>query len=346
MNRKPLVSIIIPHHNGEALLRRCLQSIVNDPYEPREIIIVDNASSDSSIDAAAREFAGLRVLHPGKNLGYAGGCNFGMQQAKGDYFLLFNNDAVATPGWLPKLVAFAEAQADVAAVQPKIKSLSNKSSFDYAGAAGGEIDIFGYPFARGRIFFTIEEDRGQYDAPVDIFWASGACVLVRRAAIETTGMLDESFFAHMEEIDLSWRFWLAGYRVAYFPEVVIYHEAGSTLAQGSPRKVYFNHRNSLLMLLKNYTGKNLLWIMPVRLLLEGVACLFHLAMLRVASAAAIVRAWLALPKFAKSIRTQRKAIRAFRRHSDRDVMRRMFRNSIVIQYFLFGRKTYRSLPLD
>ena len=334
------------NNNGEALLRRCLQSVVRDAYEPREIIIIDNASSDGSIEVAVKEFPGIRVLHPGKNLGYAGGCNFGMRQANGEYFLLFNNDAVASPGWLSKLVAFAEAHADVAAVQPKIKSLKQKRFFDYAGAAGGEIDIFGYPFARGRIFFTLEEDHGQYDAPADIFWASGACVLIRRTAVEITGMLDESFFAHMEEIDLSWRLWLAGFRVVSLPEVTIYHEAGSTLAQGAPRKVYFNHRNSLIMLLKNYSVANLLWILPVRLLLEALSCLFHLGMLQSASALAIIKAWLALPRFIGNIRAQRKSIRAMRKRSDRQVMRRMFRNSIVLQYFLFGRKTYRSLPLD
>ena len=343
MSEQPLISIIIPHRNGREILFRCLKSIFENGYSPFEIILVDNASTDGSVEAAVEAFSGLRVVRAGQNRGYAGGCNYGSLFARGDFLLFFNNDAVLAPRALHHLVEAIQREPDIAAVQPKILSLSEPQRFDYAGAAGGMIDMFGFPFARGRMFDTLEIDSGQYDQVCDIFWASGACCLVRRDVWEDLGGFDEVFFAHMEEIDLNWHMHLAGYRVVFEPGAVVYHEAGSTLASESPHKLYLNHRNNLLMLLKNLSLTRLLWIMPARLLLDFGALLYALGRGRISHALAILRAQAAVPLFAAHILRSRRQVRRLRRVSDRSVARKMYRGSAVLQYFVFGRKTYGSL---
>ncbi len=343
MNETPLISIVIPHHNGKDILFRCLTSILENGYPRTEIILVDNASTDGSVEAAVEAFSGLKVVRAGRNRGYAGGCNYGALFARGDFLLFFNNDAVLAPGALRFLLQAMQEDETIAAVQPKICSLADPHRFDYAGAAGGMMDWFGFPFARGRIFDTLEQDRGQYDQPCDIFWASGACCLVRRDVWEALGGFDERFFAHMEEIDLNWRMHLAGYRVTFEPKAVAYHEAGTTLHSDSPHKLFLNHRNNWLMLLKNYSVRSLLWIAPVRLFMEFMAVGYALLQRRWAHAISILRALAALPAFGPHILRWRRTVHRLRRVSDRQVMQHMFRGSIVVQYFISGRKTYENL---
>ncbi|MDQ7053327.1 MAG: glycosyltransferase family 2 protein [candidate division KSB1 bacterium] len=343
MSEQPLISIIIPHRYGREILFRCLTSIFENGYSPFEIILVDNASTDGSVEAAVEAFSGLRVVRAGWNRGYAGGCNYGSLFARGDFLLFFNNDAVLAAQALQRLVEAIQRKPDIAAVQPKILSLSEPQRFDYAGAAGGMIDVFGFPFARGRLFDTLETDTGQYDQACDIFWASGACCLIRRDVWENLGGFDEVFFAHMEEIDLNWRMHLASYRVVFEPGAVVYHEAGSTLASDSPHKLYLNHRNNLLMLLKNLSLARLLWILPARLLLDLGALLYALARGRISHALAILRALAAVPLFTAHILRARRQVRRLRRVDDRSVAQKMYRGSAVLQYFVFGRKTYGSL---
>ncbi len=279
MSQKPLVDIIIPHYNGKEILYNCLYSLDKMTYPNAKIWVVDNGSTDDSVSYVKSQFDWVNVLHPGENLGYAGGCNFGVEKTTGKYLVFLNNDTEQEPEWLDYLVEFAEKKTEIAALQPKLLSIQNRNQgkrvFDYAGAAGGMVDHFGYPYAYGRIMNETEEDKGQYDEPREIFWASGAAMFVRRLALEKLGAFDDDFFAHMEEIDLCWRFQLAGYKVHSVPKAIVYHYGGATLKSGSVQKVYLNHRNNLFMLLKNMEGLKMLAVMPLRLLLEMAAGLFY-----------------------------------------------------------------------
>lgn len=322
---------------------RCLQSLADYTAYPHEILLVDNASTDGSVKKAMSAFPKIKVVQSDQNLGYAGGCNLGMSSAVGNYFLLLNNDAVVTDGWLDNLMLFATAHPEYGALQPKILSIDNSGFFDYAGAAGGKIDIFGFPFTRGRIFFTVEPDEGQYDNACDLFWASGTCTLLNRCAVDKTGMLDTDFFAHMEEIDLNWRMQLAGFKIGFVPGAVVKHNAGSTLAQESPRKVYLNHRNNLEMILKNYGRMSLLFLFPVRLLFQFFALVFSAAKMEFAQVSAILRAMVTIFFRIPRIWQKRHVIQKVRQCSDADIRKNMHYGSIVWQYFVLGKKTYSSL---
>lgn len=342
---RPLVSIIIPHRRGEKILQRCLASLRRLSYQPVEILLVDNGCDDGSIAAAQKEFPEVRVIAAGRNLGFAGGCNLGLRHASGQYVLLFNDDAEATPTFLEPLVEMMASDPQIAACQPKIRSLEFPEKFDYAGAAGGFLDVFGFPFCRGRIFMTLEEDNGQYDAPREIFWASGAGCLLRVSTLQQVGLLDEDFFAHMEEIDLNWRLHLAGYRLMAVPASVVRHHAGSTLHPDVPYKIYLNHRNSLIMLMKNYSLRTLLWVLPGRLLLDAIAFFYRLAHFDVRRALAIVRASLHVLTHSRSIYLRRKKCQQQRRCSDGEIMQFIYRRSIVWDYFIAGRKHFSALPI-
>jgi GT2 family glycosyltransferase len=257
-------------------------------YPNFTVTIVDNGTTDDSLDCAtarmhARGFKNFVVLNAGKNLGYAGGCNFGFEhthgRTQGKYVVFLNNDTECEPDWLTRLVETAERDETLAALQPKLLSIQARNRgekiFDYAGAAGGLVDKLGYPFARGRIFTTVEPDTGQYDAEEKIFWASGAAMFVRRSALEKVGVFDDDFFAHMEEIDLCWRLQMSGYSICAVPSSVVYHYGGATLAASSPTKAYLNHRNNLMMLMKNMEGSRLWWLLPLRVMLEFAALGFY-----------------------------------------------------------------------
>jgi len=346
MNETPLVSVVIPHFNGPEILNRCLTALEASSYPALEILLVDNASHDGSAVAAAERFASprLRLIRLPENRGFAGGCNAGVQQAGGRYVVLLNNDAVVSPRWLEPLVALAEQDERIAAVQPKVRSIDRPTHFDYAAAAGGLIDVLGIPFARGRMFTTCEEDRGQYDAVQEVFWASGTCCLVRRDAWHQVGGLDESFFAHMEEIDLNWRLHLAGLRVFFCPESVVQHNAGTTLPPEHPHKIFLNHRNGLVMVLKNYAWPTLLWVMPARLCLELIAALYCLLRGDLHHTRGILKAlWTVATWQRTAIWAGRRRAQAVRRVPDAQVMARMYRGSVVWEYFVRRRKTCDAL---
>ncbi|MBN1894454.1 glycosyltransferase [bacterium] len=333
-NSQAKVTLVIPHHGGTDVLRRCLASIRRTRYRPFEVLVVDNASGDGSADMLAAEFPEVRIVSNRTNRGYAGGCNDGIRAADTAWVLLLNNDTEVDPGWLGPLMAAGEADDSIAAVQPKILSLQSREFFDYSGAAGGEMDVLGYPFARGRIFDHLERDKGQYNAPADIFWASGAAVLLRKSAAETVGLLDEDFFAHMEEIDLDWRLHWAGFRVVSAPDSVVYHLGGGTLQQGSLRKMTLNHRNSLLMLLKNASFEALSFLFPARLFLELATVAGALAAGTPKRAAAAVLGMLGVIPRLPAVQRGRSRIRAVRRVPESKVLHRLYRGSIVFQYFI------------
>jgi hypothetical protein len=344
-SKQPLVSIIIPHWRGQKILQRSLSSLRRVGYRPVEIFLIDNGCDDGSVWIAQQEFPEVRVIAAEKNLGFAGGCNLGLQRAAGEYALLFNDDAEATADFLQPLVEMMERDPQIAACQPKIRSLEFLEKFDYAGANGGFLDVFGFPFCRGRIFMTLEDDRGQYDDVCDLFWASGACCLLRLSALRRVGLLDVDFFAHMEEIDLNWRLHLAGYRVMSVPDSIVRHQAGSTLHPDKPFKIYLNHRNSLIMMMKNYATHNLLWALPGRLVLDTIAFCYRILHLDFRRAFAIVRAGLDVLRHWRSIILRRQQSQKHRRMSDRDILQRLYRRSIVWDYFIAGRQRFSALPL-
>ena len=247
-----LVSIIIPHHNNKKILCDCITSIYHSTYKNIEIIIVDNASTDSSIQDIKEQFFDLVIIHSKENLGYAGGCNLGAKSAKGEFLFFLNNDTIICKDTIELLIEKIISDDSIASVQPKIKSLINKEYFDYAGASGGFIDFLVFPFTRGRIFNTIEKDDGQYNDSVKIFWASGAGFITKKSIFNHMDGFDKDLFSHMEEIDYHWKSYLAGYEVWVEPKAELFHLGGSTLSMQSAKKSYYNHRNSLILLLTNY----------------------------------------------------------------------------------------------
>lgn len=259
-----ILSVIILNWNGSKLLRKFLPSVIANTQGPEvEVIVADNGSSDDSLKLLCEEFPNVKILTFDENLGFSGGYNRAVSEVMSEFVLLLNSDVETPSGWWQPLLAFMNANPGVGACQPKILSYRNKEKFEYAGAAGGLLDKYGYPYCRGRLFDKIEYDLCQYDdGPADIAWASGAALMVRRDVYLEAGGLDELFFAHMEEIDLCCRIHNLGYRVCVVPESRVYHLGGGSLAQGDPRKTYLNFRNNLLMLYKNLPvqkGKKLLF---------------------------------------------------------------------------------------
>lgn len=334
MEFSPLVSIIIPHWRGREILLRCLKAVHEHTVLAHEVIVVDNGCDDGSIVTAQEHFQHVRFLATGSNLGFASGCNFGLRAAVGKYAVLLNNDAVVTPHWLELLVQMLESDPQIAACQPKILSLNSPEFFDYAGAAGGEIDFLGYPFCRGRIFSKIERDVHQYDAPAEIFWASGACCILRAAVLNEIGLLDEAFFAHMEEIDLNWRMHLAGYRVMSVPRAVVYHQAGSTLHAAAPHKTYLNHRNALFLILKNISSQSLWWIFPMRLLLDVIEASRLLITFKARHAWAVLRALTEVLRRLPEFRRKRRQSRSLCKISNTTMQEKFYSSSIIWEYFI------------
>lgn len=263
-------AIVILNFNGVDYLRQFLPGVITHSPEA-EVIIADNGSTDDSVSYLQREFPDLRLILFAENHGYTGGYNRAIDQIDHDYCVLLNSDIEVTPGWIPPIIDFMEAHPSVAACQPKIKAYHDKESFEYAGAAGGYMDQLGYPYCRGRIFDTLEKDKGQYDEAAPCFWATGASMFVRTADYKQLGGLDEEFFAHMEEIDLCWRFHRTGKEVWAIPQSVVYHVGGGTLNKSNPRKTYLNFRNNLSMIYKNESAGKLLWLLPLRLCLDWLS---------------------------------------------------------------------------
>ncbi len=276
----PSVDIIIPHYQRRDMLERCLDSLEKTSYPSMSILVVDNGGSQAGLVFLVKRYRNARLLRLPENRGYAGGCNAGLKNSSADYVVFMNDDTEHDPLWLDTLVRAALEDKDIGALQPKILSLKDynkgKKIFEYAGAAGGMIDRMGYPWCLGRKFSTIEQDRGQYDGGQDIFWASGVAMFVKRTVAEELGGFDDEFFMQMEEIDLSWRMKLAGYHVRSVPSSVVLHEGGASLHGGSAEKIYFNHCNNIAMILKNRSTAGLLWVIPLRLLLEFAAAVFYL----------------------------------------------------------------------
>ncbi len=274
---KTKVAVVILNWNGRNHLSRFLPSVVKESSgKDRKVVIVDNNSSDDSIEFVRSHYPQIEIIVFNKNHGFARGYALALPQIKSEYYVLLNSDVEVTPGWLDPVLAELDRDPTIGAAMPKILSYSDRSLFEYAGAAGGFIDKFGYPFCRGRILNVIEPDEGQYDDPVETFWASGACMFLRAKAYGQTGGLDGDFFAHMEEIDLCWRLKRLGYKIVYNPESVVYHVGGGTLPNDNPRKLYYNYRNSLYLLFKNLKGSQYFTRLFPRLILDGISSTLYL----------------------------------------------------------------------
>lgn len=335
----PRVSIVIVSWNALPLLKQCLPSVVATDYPNVEIILADNASTDGSADWVAQTFPSVRVVRHPANWLFAKGNNAALPHTTGRYVLLLNNDVQVPPGWLRPLVDVMERMPDVGAVQPKLLQFTHRNRFEYAGASGGFLDRLGYPFTRGRLLDTMEADRGQYDAACDIFWASGAALLLRRSALNEAGLLDERFEMHMEEIDLCWRLHRHGYRVRVEPASEVYHIGGASLPKASPRKVYYNFRNSLLMLYKNLPPATWQRAFPQRVVLDGAAAARALLRGRPEEAAAIVRAY-------RDAHRMRSHYTATRPQAGDAFVPLPYRGVVPVDYFLRGRHRFSDLPAE
>jgi len=263
----PKVAVVILNWDGRFFLEKFLPSVYNSTYPNIEFVLGDNASTDDSVDFVQATYPNITIIRNSSNYGFAGGYNRILEHVGADYFILLNSDVEVTPGWIEPMIHLMEREG-YAAVQPKIKSYHQKTHFEHAGAAGGLIDTFGYPFCRGRILHICEEDQGQYDQNAEVFWASGAALCIKSTAWQEVGGFDEDFFAHMEEVDLCWRLKKLGYKIGYAFESTVYHVGGGTLKTSNPRKTYLNFRNNLMMLQKNLSFWQAFLIIKSRLWLD------------------------------------------------------------------------------
>ncbi len=265
------VAVVILNWNGKKFLEQFLQKVVDYSKNDAEIIVADNASSDDSIEYLKSNFPEVKIIQNSFNAGFATGYNLALKQIKAKYFVLLNSDIEVTEDWIKPVIKLMESDGNIAACQPKIRAYHQKDEFEYAGGAGGYIDKYGYPFCRGRIFQSMEKDSGQYDDTVEVFWASGACLFVRAELYHKYDGLDDDFFAHMEEIDLCWRFKNYGHKIMYCPDALVYHVGGGTLPKTSSRKTYLNFRNNFFLMYKNLPSNRLWKMFLSRLLLDAIA---------------------------------------------------------------------------
>ncbi|GAB7088320.1 glycosyltransferase family 2 protein [Marinifilum fragile] len=338
MNR---IGIVILNWNGKELLKQFLPSVVtHSKREWAEVIVADNASTDDSIAFLEQEYPDIRLIQLDKNYGFAEGYNRALAQLDHEYFVLLNSDVEVSENWLDSIYQQFENNADIAAAQPKIKAYHNKSGFEYAGAAGGFIDYLGYPFCRGRILDTIEEDTAQYDKNIDVLWASGAALFIRAEIYKNTGGLDGDFFAHMEEIDLCWRIKNQGYRIICDTNSTVYHVGGATLPNHSSRKLFLNFRNNLLMLYKNLPPNKFISTFFYRMVLDGVAALKFLLGGEFANFAAVFKAHMSFYGMIGQFRKKRKELLPL---VSKNHHKEIYRNSIIFDYFLRSKKRYSEI---
>jgi len=336
-----LISIVILNWNGAGFLEKFLPTLVKCTGHPEaEIVVADNGSTDHSMEIMEKEFPSIRTLRLEKNHGFSGGYNRALEQIDARYFLLLNSDIEVTEGWLDPLLKAMQDNPRVAACTPKILSYHRKSHFEYAGAAGGFIDRFGYPFCRGRIFDAMEEDRGQYDQSTEIFWGTGACLLVRSDLWKKVGGLDEQFFAHMEEIDLCWRLKSMGHVILSVPSSTVFHVGGGTLERGHPMKTFLNFRNNLLLLYKNLPPKQRVITLFIRMIFDGISALRFLLQGACKDFWAVLRAHRAFYGMKSSYRGINKKNKTGKNNV---IVSEIYPGSIVADFFLLGKKSFEQL---
>ncbi|MDR2886257.1 MAG: glycosyltransferase family 2 protein [Rikenellaceae bacterium] len=329
-----VTKVVILNWNGEHHLREFLPPVLAATPAGVGIVVADNGSTDGSMALLDENFPGVEVVRLDENYGYAGGYNRALAQVEADYWVLMNSDVEPAPGWCEPLINAMEADPLLGAIAPKLLSYTERTRFEYAGASGGFIDFLGYPFCRGRILGTVEYDHGQYDVPREVFWASGACMMVRASYFREAGGFDEAFFAHMEEIDLCWRMQLRGWKVTVEPASTVYHLGGGTLPNDNPQKLYLNYRNNLAMLYKNLSPGRRELTLFVRMVLDGGSALVFLLQGRPSFFRSVFRAHMDFHNRRGELAVQRRAIQSTATARSRWIYRR----SILLRYFLGGRR--------
>mgnify|MGYP002628343501 FL=1 len=328
-------AIVILNWNGKKLLEQFLPSIVKFSSDEAEIYVADNASEDTSISYIKHHFPSVKIVKNIENGGYAKGYNDALQKINADIYCLINSDVEVTQNWLNPILTIFNTDENTAIIQPKILDFKDKTNFEYAGAAGGFIDLYGYPYCRGRVFNDIEKDRNQFNDISEIFWASGACFFIRSKVYHQLNGFDEDYFAHQEEIDLCWRTQNIGYRVKYVGNSTVFHVGGATLKETDPQKTFLNFRNSLLNVVKNVPKKWFLFVVFSRLLLDGIAGLKFILELRPIHSLAILKAHFSFyTNFYKFLK-KRKVLQKKSNYN--------LHTSIVWQYFILGRKKFKDL---
>jgi len=334
---QPSVAIVILNFNGRNYLERFLPSVLASTYAHKKVIVADNASTDDSIHFIKAHFPSVEILLNTQNDGFAGGYNWALKHVEADYYVLLNSDVEVTPNWIEPIIDLMESDAAIAACQPKLLSYHQPQYFEYAGACGGWIDALGYPFSRGRIFDVLEKDEHQYDDIQQIFWATGAAMFIRSKVFHAMHGFDDSFFAHMEEIDLCWRIQLAGYKIYVQPQSQVYHVGAGTLPRGG-RKVFLNFRNNLMMLSRNLPFSEKWWKLPFRYILDGISAWKGLLNGDVAFFKAIVKAHIAVItwwlKGEKQYSANRKPIKK---------LDGVYSGTIVWQHFIKGKRYFKEI---
>lgn len=333
-------AVVILSYNGTKWHELFLPKIVEEAHTGYDVIVVDNASTDETLQYVQTNFPTIKTLQIGVNHGFANGYYEALNQIQAKYYILLSADFEVTEGWFPPLHEAMEKDEQLAACQPKIRYWRDRECFEYAGAGGGFMDNFGYLFCRGRIFFDIEKDLGQYNDNIEVFWASGGCFMVRSALYHQVGGLDNSLYAHMEEVDLCWRLKNAGYKIGYIAASLVYHVGGSVISYGSPQKLYYNFRNNLVLLIKNERTSKLLWLFPLRMVLDGVAGLRLLLTGNVRQTYTIIKAHFHFYRDLDKWLDQRKKNKAMivKRNEEG-----IYPRSIVWDYFLLRKKKFAQL---
>ncbi|QJB33235.1 glycosyltransferase family 2 protein [Chitinophaga oryzae] len=338
MHILPSVAVVILNWNGKAFLEKFLPSVCRSTYGNLQLVLADNASTDDSVAFVTANYPSVRIVRNPSNDGFAGGYNEALAHVEADIYVLLNQDVEVEPGWIEPVVALMESDPRIAACQPKMRAYHQPDEFEYAGAAGGWMDVLGYTFCRGRILYTTEKDEGQYDDVQDVFWATGAALFIRSACFRQVGGFDRDFFAHMEEVDLCWRLQRAGYRVCYCPDSKVFHVGGGSLPQGNPRKLYLNFRNNLMMLWKNLHSEDRWIVLFQRFFLDILAAVKSLVSGKPKDMAAIWRAYRDYYRWRKTY---------VNKHELPEVklmkMKGVFHGIMIWRYYFLRRKKFKDL---
>lgn len=331
------VAVVILNWNGKKFLSQFLPSVLRYSRSSATVIIADNASTDGSVEYLKENFPEVGIIVNESNGGYARGYNEALKKVEAEYFVLLNSDIEVTENWIEPVIKLMDSDTSIAACQPVIRSYHHRGKFEYAGAAGGFIDAYGYPFCRGRVFQHLEEDQGQYDTAIEIFWATGACMFVRADVFKAFGGFDEDFFAHMEEIDFCWRIKHKGYKVMIEPKSKVFHVGGGTLPKRSSFKTYLNMRNNISLLYKNLPADRLILVFITRLILDGVAAFKFLVDGGFGDFYAVVRAHMSFYRNYRKLKLKRRQI-------DHKHVSCVYQGNIVVSHFIKRKSRFTQLP--
>lgn len=340
--QKAKLAVALLCYNNHDLLEKFLPGVIETTKQNSDvsIYVIDNASTDGTSDYLKTYGNQIEVIKIEINKGFTNGYKLGLAQIDAEYFCLLSSDVEVSQNWVEPVIELFETNSKVAVVQPKIKSWHRRDEFEYAGACGGYMDYQGYPFCRGRIFYEVEKDHGQYDTTEEVFWASGACFFIRAELYNNSDGLDDDFYAHMEEIDLCWRIKNQGYKVMVCPAAEVYHVGGAVISYGSPQKVFRNHRNNLIMMMKNLPSSSVFWLILLRLVMDGLAFVNMIARGQIRSSLSIITAhWSFFYSLPRWIKKRRQIQSKIQNHSTTG----MYSKSIVFQYFAKGKKRFSEL---